>query len=39
MNGKTSSAQADFDWAGKFVQALWNSPTPEGIDRYYEGFL
>ena len=23
----------------KFVEALWNSPTPDGIERYYEGLL
>jgi oligosaccharide reducing-end xylanase len=25
--------------AKKFVEALWNTPTPEGIERYYEGLL
>jgi oligosaccharide reducing-end xylanase len=23
----------------KFVEALWNAPTPDGIERYYEGLL
>jgi oligosaccharide reducing-end xylanase len=23
----------------KFVEALWNMPTPDGIERYYEGLL
>jgi len=25
--------------AEKFVEALWNAPTPAGIERYYEGLL
>jgi oligosaccharide reducing-end xylanase len=25
--------------AKKFVEALWNTPTPEGVERYYEGLL
>ena len=25
--------------AKKFVEALWNTPTPDGIERYYEGLL
>ncbi len=25
--------------AKKFVEALWNTPTPNGIERYYEGLL
>lgn len=25
--------------ARKFVEALWNTPTPSGIERYYEGLL
>jgi oligosaccharide reducing-end xylanase len=25
--------------AGKFVEALWNTPTPAGTERYYEGLL
>ncbi len=25
--------------AKKFVEALWNTPPPEGIERYYEGLL
>ena len=25
--------------AGKFVEALWNSSTPDGKERYYEGLL
>jgi oligosaccharide reducing-end xylanase len=23
----------------KFIEALWNTPTPSGIERYYEGLL
>jgi oligosaccharide reducing-end xylanase len=23
----------------QFVEALWNSPTPDGLERYYEGLL
>jgi len=23
----------------EFVEALWNTPTPEGVERYYEGLL
>ena len=23
----------------KFVEALWNTPTPDGLERYYEGLL
>ena len=23
----------------QFVEALWNTPTPDGIERYYEGLL
>ena len=25
--------------AKNFVEALWNTPTPDGIERYYEGLL
>ena len=25
--------------ANKFVEALWSTPTPDGIERYYEGLL
>jgi oligosaccharide reducing-end xylanase len=25
--------------AKQFVEALWNTPTPDGIERYYEGLL
>jgi oligosaccharide reducing-end xylanase len=25
--------------AKEFVEALWNTPTPEGLERYYEGLL
>jgi len=25
--------------AREFVEALWNTPTPEGIERYYDGLL
>ena len=23
----------------QFVEALWNTPTPDGLERYYEGLL
>jgi oligosaccharide reducing-end xylanase len=23
----------------KFAEALWNTPTPDGLERYYEGLL
>jgi oligosaccharide reducing-end xylanase len=23
----------------KFVEELWNAPTPDGLERYYEGLL
>ncbi|HXR46713.1 MAG TPA: glycosyl hydrolase family 8 [Candidatus Limnocylindrales bacterium] len=23
----------------KFIEALWNTPTPDGLERYYEGLL
>ena len=23
----------------KFVEALWNTPTPDSLERYYEGLL
>ena len=25
--------------ANEFVEALWNTPVPDGIERYYEGLL
>jgi oligosaccharide reducing-end xylanase len=25
--------------ANRFVEELWNTPTPDGIERYYEGLL
>jgi len=25
--------------AKEFVEALWNTPTPDGIERYYDGLL
>ena len=25
--------------AGKFVEELWNTPPPDGLERYYEGLL
>ena len=25
--------------SGEFVEALWNTPVPDGIERYYEGLL
>ncbi|HEX4350633.1 MAG TPA: glycosyl hydrolase family 8 [Verrucomicrobiae bacterium] len=38
VNADASLAATD-PRAKKFVEALWNTPTPAGIERYYEGLL
>lgn len=39
VNAEASLAATDSTHAKKFVEALWNTPTPDGIERYYEGLL
>jgi len=39
VNAVASLAAADSVRAKKFVEALWNTPTPDGLERYYEGLL
>ncbi len=39
MNAVASLAATDKDRAIKFVDALWNTPIPSGIYRYYDGML
>jgi oligosaccharide reducing-end xylanase len=34
-----ASLAATHPRAKKFVEELWNTPTPDGIERYYEGLL
>jgi oligosaccharide reducing-end xylanase len=38
VNADASLAATD-PRAKKFVEALWNTPTPDGLERYYEGLL
>jgi oligosaccharide reducing-end xylanase len=38
VNADASLAATD-PRAKKFVEALWNTPTPSGFERYYEGLL
>jgi oligosaccharide reducing-end xylanase len=38
VNAVSSLAATD-PRAKKFVEALWNTPTPDGLERYYEGLL
>jgi oligosaccharide reducing-end xylanase len=38
-NADASLAATDSTRAEKFVEALWNTPTPDGPERYYEGLL
>jgi oligosaccharide reducing-end xylanase len=38
-NAVASLAATDSVRAKKFVEELWNTPTPDGIERYYEGLL
>lgn len=39
VNADASLAATDSKRAEKFVEALWNTPTPDGLERYYEGLL
>ena len=39
VNADASLAATDSPRAKKFVEALWNTPTPDGLERYYEGLL
>jgi oligosaccharide reducing-end xylanase len=39
VNAEASLAATDSVRAKKFVEALWNTPTPDGHERYYEGLL
>ena len=39
MNAVASLAATDPIRAKKFVEELWNTPTPDGLERYYEGLL
>jgi oligosaccharide reducing-end xylanase len=39
VNAVAGLAATDSARAKKFVEALWNVPTPAGIERYYEGLL
>jgi len=39
VNADASLAALDSARAKKFVEALWNTPTPDGNERYYEGLL
>jgi oligosaccharide reducing-end xylanase len=38
-NAVASLAATDSVRANKFVEELWNTPTPDGVERYYEGLL
>ena len=38
-NAVASLAATDSSRAKEFVEALWNTPTPDGRERYYEGLL
>jgi oligosaccharide reducing-end xylanase len=39
VNAVASLAATDSARAQKFVEALWNTPPPNGLERYYEGLL
>jgi len=39
INAVASLAATDPVRAKKFVEELWNTPTPDGLERYYEGLL
>jgi oligosaccharide reducing-end xylanase len=39
VNAVASLAATDSARAKKFVEELWNTPTPDGLERYYEGLL
>jgi oligosaccharide reducing-end xylanase len=39
LNAVASLAAADSARGKRFVEELWNTPTPAGLERYYEGLL
>lgn len=39
VNAVASLAATDSRRAKKFVEALWDTKTPDGLERYYEGLL
>ena len=39
VNAVASLAANNSERAKKFVEALWDTPTPSGLERYYEGLL
>ena len=39
VNAVASLAATDPARAKQFVEALWNTPAPDGVQRYYEGLL
>ena len=39
INAVASLAATDSARAKRFVEELWNTPTPDGLERYYEGLL
>lgn len=39
VNAVASLAATDSTRANKFVEELWNTPTPDGLERYYEELL
>jgi len=39
VNAVASLAATDSARARRFVEELWNTPTPSGLERYYEGLL
>jgi oligosaccharide reducing-end xylanase len=39
VNAVASLAATNSARAKKFVEELWNTPTPDGLERYYEGLL
>lgn len=39
VNAVASLAASDSARARRFVEELWNTPTPQGLERYYEGLL
>ncbi len=39
VNAVASLAASNSERARKFVEALWDTPTPAGLERYYEGLL
>ena len=39
INAVASLAASNSARAKKFVDALWDTPTPSGLERYYEGLL